>query len=73
MNGFDLFFRPEKDWKFQVGDLCVLNSGSPILVVYIVMRDGRRVVYSPDIGGLLTLPSICLRPHSLLRILGANS
>lgn len=63
--------RPERDWNFQVGDFCVLNSGSPVLEVIAVEGDGsRRLAYS---GGEFTTPSICLRPHFMDRMLIAAS
>jgi hypothetical protein len=73
MDKMELIYRAEKDFEFQVGELCVLNSGSPVFVVGHVLKDGRRVLSSGEMNVSLIVPSLCLRPHSLLRILGARS
>ena len=64
--------RPERDWLFQPGDTCVLNSGSPLFMVEAVTADRLRTVSWIDDEGdrqEASFPSICLRPHFMTRIL----
>ncbi|MBG7009541.1 hypothetical protein I5G20_29855 [Pseudomonas aeruginosa] len=73
MGDLMLIDRPEKDWQFEVMDTCVLNSGSPLLLVEQVFGNGDRGVTWIDEDGVqqhARFPSICLRPHFLLRVIG---
>lgn len=63
--------RHERDWQFVEGDVCVLNSGGPVMTVEEVLGngdrkckyfDGKQVQYA-------TFPSPCLRPPFEMRIL----
>lgn len=64
-------FRPERDWKFNIGDNCVLNSGSSIMTVIGISKNGDRIVswMHDDEEEEDKFPSICLRPHFSERIL----
>ncbi|MFO6102616.1 hypothetical protein [Pseudomonas aeruginosa] len=73
MADFRVIDRPERDWRFQEMDACVLNSGSPLLLVEQIFGNGDRgVSWFDDAGSQqhARFPSICLRPHFLLRVLG---
>lgn len=63
--------RPERDWRLSVGDICVLNSGSPVMEVVDVSSDGSRIVRWFDGGKIQTkaFPSACIRPPVQMRIL----
>jgi len=69
-----VLFGPEKDWNFNIGDLCVLNSGSPMLTVVSIELNGDRVVSWSNGDKLFQdkFPSICLRPHFLARLWKLN-
>lgn len=74
-NNFDsrnlrLVRKPEKDFKFQIGDYCVLNSGGPLMEVVGISQDGKRIC-KVDITYYI-FPSECLREHALTRIFKLN-
>lgn len=63
-----LVAKAEKDFLFKRGDYCVLNSGSSLMRV-VDSNEGTIYVQSSN-GQHIALPSICVRPHSLSRVLG---
>ena len=71
MTGLMLVSKPERDFKFGVGDVCVLNSGSPVMTVTVIEPNGNRCVDWD--GGSTSFPSICLRPHALMWLLTERS
>ena len=64
-NDLKLIDTPERDWQFQVGDFCVLNSGGPLIEVIEIVNGDSVCKWD---GGAASLPSICLRPHFLERM-----
>ena len=63
-----VLFGPVKDYKFNVGHKCVLNSGSTLLEVTGIESNGNRMVSWVDEDGEIqndSFPNICLRPHIL--------
>lgn len=71
MSTLRLVWRPDRDHRFNVGDTCVLNSGSPVMEVVAVEANGDRAVRWD--GGAAQFPSKCLRLHALMAILGGKA
>lgn len=67
MTQLRLIDRAERDWRMQVGDIAVLNSGGPVMTVVGVLETGERVCQWEGGSGLFT--SQILRPPFEMRIL----
>lgn len=67
MSRLVLIDRPERDWQMQPGDVAVLNSGGPPMVVEMVKPDGQR--FCTWDGGEGLFHSVTIRPPFEMRIL----